>query len=761
MIDKATVEKIKDAADIVEVVSDYVHLQRRGANYVGLCPFHNERTPSFSVNRGKNFCYCFSCHKGGSPVNFIMEKEGVSYHDALLHLARKYNIKVEERELSDEERRTQSEREAMFVANEWAATEMARTLHETDDGKDIGLSYLYGRGITAEAVAKFRLGYSLDQGGDMAAKARKSGYDIELMCKLGILGKSQEGRIYDRFRGRVIFPIMNASGKVVGFGGRDLKGGPAKYINSPESSVYKKSNELYGMFQAKSEMVRQDKCYLVEGYLDVIGMWQAGMQNVVASSGTALTDGQIALIHRFTNKITLIYDGDAAGIKASLRGIDMLLRHRMEVKVLLLPDGHDPHSFANEQTPEQFREYIKSHETDIIRFQTQVLLDEAGQDPQRRITAANSVVQSIASIPDPLSRAVYIQECAQVFGLPENSIAAATEATRKALELRYQHEKEQEHRRMQNSQGGGAVAAADQPAAAGATVQAPSPVSGGQPAVPAEGVVNAPVAQQTKTSLEKEPGRSHIRRRKEHVLVELCIKYGLVPFCEIEYEGGEKGMMNVAEFVKDELEYDDISLSYPLYARVLEIIISMRGEMERALAGYMRNVEAELAEFRHAETERIGSSAISMQGIEIAEKKLQQEVQSRRQRASQAFMREYTAKMLASHEDDGIRRLTTEILSSPRRLSNIYIKDVRPEDLEKHEQAQMGSAVERGILELKSEVLEEEYIDKMRRLREAVAGNAPAEEIRELQSLLNSIMHLRSNLAKNLGDRAVSPLRGR
>ena len=757
MIDKATVEKIKDAADIVEVVSDYVHLQRRGANYVGLCPFHNERTPSFSVNRGKNFCYCFSCHKGGSPVNFIMEKEGVSYHDALLHLARKYNIKVEERELSDEERRTQSEREAMFVANEWAASEMARTLHETDDGKDIGLSYLYGRGITAEAVAKFRLGYSLDHGSDMAVKARKSGFDTELMCKLGILGKSQEGRIYDRFRGRVIFPIMNASGKVVGFGGRDLKGGPAKYINSPESSVYKKSNELYGMFQAKSEMVRQDKCYLVEGYLDVIGMWQAGLQNVVASSGTALTDGQIALIHRFTNKITLIYDGDAAGIKASLRGIDMLLRHRMEVKVLLLPDGHDPHSFANERTPEQFREYIKSHETDIIRFQTQVLLDEAGQDPQRRITAANSVVQSIASIPDPLSRAVYIQECATVFGLPENSIAAATEATRKALELRYQHEKEQEHRRLRNDQAGNISGDAGRPSTE--AIDRQEPVAGAEvrQTAPAGTVEDIPATGGNRSNLERESGRSHVRRRKERVLVELCIKYGLVPFCDIEFENGEKGMMNVAEFVKDELECDDIALSTPLYSRVLDTVIGMRGEMERSLAGYMCNIEEKLAEFRRAETERIGTSAISMQGIEIAEKKLQQEIESRRGRASIAYMKEYPARMLASHEDDEIRRLATEILSSPRRLSNIYIKDVRPEELEKEEQARMGSAVDRGILELKSEVLEEEYLDKMSRLREAVAGNAPAEDVRELQSQLRNIMQLRSNLAKDLGDRAVSP----
>ncbi|MDE6866516.1 MAG: DNA primase, partial [Muribaculaceae bacterium] len=284
-IDQETVQRIKDTADIVDVVSDYVHLIRRGGNYVGLCPFHNERTPSFSVNRRKNYCYCFSCKKGGSPVNFIMEKEGLQYHEALLHLAKKYGIEVKERELTPEERQRQSEREAMFVANEWAMRKMQENLFETEEGKDIGLSYFYRqRGITREAVNAFRLGYALDNGQALPREAQKAGFDLEIFKKVGLIGTSKDGRTYDRYRGRVIFPILNTSGKVVGFGGRTLKNDLSKYINSPESEIYKKNQELYGIFQARNAIGKEDKCFLVEGYFDVIGMWQAGIKNVVASS---------------------------------------------------------------------------------------------------------------------------------------------------------------------------------------------------------------------------------------------------------------------------------------------------------------------------------------------------------------------------------------------------------------------------------------------------------------------------------------------
>lgn len=381
---------------------------------MGLCPFHNERTPSFSVNAQRNFCYCFSCKKGGSPINFIMEKEGMSYHDALLYLAKRYGIKVEEKELTDEEREQQNMRDAMFAANEWAMNKMAEDLKNTEEGRDVGLQYFYQRGLTEEAITQFRLGYSIDKQTHLSEAAVKSGYDINTLKELGLVGTSQRGQDYDRFRGRVIFPVMNSAGKVVAFGGRDLKGGIAKYINSPESSIYKKSNELYGIFQARSAIVKENKCYLVEGYLDVIGMWQAGLKNVVASSGTALTDNQINLIHRFTPNVTLIYDGDGAGIKAAMRGIDMLLTHGMDVKVLLLPDGHDPDSFAKAHTPDEFQKYVKQNETDILKFKAKILTGNLSNDPQQRIEAVRSMVESLACISDKIKLDVYIQECSSL-----------------------------------------------------------------------------------------------------------------------------------------------------------------------------------------------------------------------------------------------------------------------------------------------------------------------------------------------------------
>ncbi len=515
MIDKATVQKIKDTADIVEVVGDYVHLIRRGGNYMGLCPFHNERTPSFSVNRRKNFCYCFSCKKGGSPVNFIMEKEGLSYHEALLHLARRYGIKVEERELTDEERRRQSERESMLVANEWAMRLMEHDLTETDEGRDVGLSYLQGRGVTDEAIAAFHLGYALDRGSHLTGSALKAGYPLDVFKQLGLVGTSQQGRDYDRFRGRVIFPILNTSGKVIAFGGRDLKGGLAKYINSPESELYKKSNELYGIYQARSAIVREDKCFLVEGYMDVIGMWQSGMKNVVASSGTALTDGQIALIHRFTDNITLIYDGDAAGVKASLRGIDMLLSHKMNVKTLRLPPEDDPDSFARKNTPEEFRAYVAEHETDIIRYKAQVMLAEMKNDPQQRIAAINSVVESIAHIPDVVSRDVYIRECASLLGISEEAIAkAVAKAVAEVVEKRRRERMRREFpEAMQptpvSAPGTDVAGVSGQPASA--------------PALPHE-VRQQPLAVGLRTQVFP-------LARAEQALMRYCVRYGYMPFC--------------------------------------------------------------------------------------------------------------------------------------------------------------------------------------------------------------------------------------
>ncbi|WP_303742279.1 DNA primase, partial [uncultured Muribaculum sp.] len=357
-IDRETVQRILDAADIVEVVSDFVHLKRRGSSYLGLCPFHNERTPSFSVSKSKNICKCFSCGKGGSPVNFIMEHEQMSYYEALRYLARKYNIEIKEHEMSDKEREEESERESMLAVNDFALKHFEKNLQETDDGRDIGLSYFLDRGINEASIKKFRLGYSLEKSNDLLNAAKSRGYNEKYLIETGLCIKTDQGRVYDRFKGRVMFPVFSISGKVIAFGGRTLKKDVAKYVNSPESLIYKKSYQLYGLYQAKQAIVKHDKCILVEGYMDVISMHQSGIENVVASSGTSLTDGQIRLIHRFTDNVTVIYDGDAAGIKASLRGIDMLLAEGLDIKVLLLPDGDDPDSFAQKHTSSELEEYI-------------------------------------------------------------------------------------------------------------------------------------------------------------------------------------------------------------------------------------------------------------------------------------------------------------------------------------------------------------------------------------------------------------------
>ena len=433
MIDRETVDKILDAVDIVDVVSDFVHLRRRGANYIGLCPFHNEKTPSFSVSRSKGICKCFSCGKGGSAVNFIMEHEQMSYYEALKYLAKKYHIEVKERELTDKEKQEQSERENMLVVNEFAMKQFEDNMYNTDEGRNIGLGYFYERGFNDNIIKKFHLGYSMDNSTALYDAIKKHGFNPKYAVETGLCMHNERG-YYDRFKGRVMFPVLNIAGKVIAFGGRTLKKDDrAKYVNSPESIIYKKSNELYGLFQAKRGIVNKDKCFLVEGYTDVLSMHQAGIENVVASSGTSLTEGQIRMIHRFTDNITVLYDGDAAGIKASLRGIDMLLAEGLNVKVLLLPDGDDPDSFAKKHSATEFQDYITAHETDFIRFKTTILLEGLEDDPIKRAAAISDIVKSISVIPSNITRAVYTKECSDKFGIEEKVLVAeVAKAIRKA-----------------------------------------------------------------------------------------------------------------------------------------------------------------------------------------------------------------------------------------------------------------------------------------------------------------------------------------
>ena len=565
MIDRETVDKILDAVDIVDVVSDFVHLRRRGANYIGLCPFHNEKTPSFSVSRSKGICKCFSCGKGGSAVNFIMEHEQMSYYEALKYLAKKYHIEVKERELTDKEKQEQSERENMLVINEFAMKQFEGNIYGTDEGRNIGLSYFYERGFNDSIIKKFHLGYSLDNSTALYDTIKKHGFNPKYAIETGLCIHNERG-YYDRFKGRVMFPVLNIAGKVIAFGGRTLKKDDrAKYVNSPESTIYKKSNELYGLFQAKRGIVNKDKCFLVEGYTDVLSMHQAGIENVVASSGTSLTEGQIRMIHRFTDNITVLYDGDAAGIKASLRGIDMLLAEGLNVKVLLLPDGDDPDSFAKKHSATEFQDYITAHETDFIRFKTTILLEGLEDDPLKRAAAISDIVKSISVIPSNITRAVYTQECSDKFGIEEKVLVnEVAKAIRKAKEA-----KEQRKSRQQES------VEDDTTEPASESVATASPKKRQDPA-------------------EK------LLKPYEREVARYIAKYGMCDFCDAYDITGENRKMSVIEYINTELGNDNMSFSIPAYQAIYEKAVSLlpdfygeRPKKEEEIATLRQKLEAE------------------------------------------------------------------------------------------------------------------------------------------------------------------------
>jgi DNA primase len=432
MIDHNTIQKIIDTAEITEVVQDFVNLKKRGVNYLGLCPFHNEKTPSFTVSPGKGIYKCFGCGKGGNSVNFIMEHEHLGYPEALKYLAKKYHIEVVEKELTAEEIQQQNERDSLLIVTKYANTYFQEILHKHNDGRAIGLSYFKERGFRDDIIKKFELGYSLDVRDAFTIAAKEKGYKVDFLEKSGLSIVKDNGQ-YDRFRGRVLFPIHGLSGNVVGFGGRILRKDvkAAKYLNSPESEIYHKSRILYGMFYAKQSITQLDKCYLVEGYTDVISMHQSGIENVVASSGTSLTVDQIRLIKRFTPNVTIIYDGDAAGIKASLRGIDLVLEQGLNVRVLLLPVGEDPDSFAKSHNSTELIKFIEDNEEDFITFKTRLLSQEAKNDPVKKANLISDIVRSIAFIPEIITRTVYINECSKILRIEERILTGEVGKLRK------------------------------------------------------------------------------------------------------------------------------------------------------------------------------------------------------------------------------------------------------------------------------------------------------------------------------------------
>lgn len=455
MIPRETIDRVFAAAKIEEVVSDYVSLKKRGANLIGLCPFHHEKTGSFTVSPSKGIYKCFGCGKSGHAIGFVMEIEQCGFADAVKQVAKKYHIEVQEREMTPEEQQRQDDRESMFIVNEFANQWFQEQLWNTEEGQAIGMSYFRERGLREDTIKKFQLGYSPEKGNPLAKALKNKGFvekyivnDVDTKIGTGVCGKSEDGRIYDRFRDRVIFPLLSVSGKTVAFAGRILKKNDkvGKYVNSPDSLVFSKTNELYGLYFAKQAISREDMCYLVEGQMDVISMYQAGIENVVSSGGTALTKPQIRLIRRFTPNITVIYDGDSAGIHAALRGIDMFLEEGFNVKVVLLPDGEDPDSFANSHNASDFIEYIKQNQTDFIRFKGKLLSDAAGRDPQKRAELIKDVVESIAQIPDAITRQVYIKDSADQLRIQEKLLAREVQRLRRDMAIEYNKKRELEEK---------------------------------------------------------------------------------------------------------------------------------------------------------------------------------------------------------------------------------------------------------------------------------------------------------------------------
>lgn len=532
-IDKQTIEKIKDAANIVDVVSEFVTLRKSGSNYKGLCPFHNEKTPSFIVSPARGTCHCFGCGRGGNPIGFIMEHEQVTYPEALRWLAKKYHIEIRERELSDEERKEQSLRESMFIVNEWAATYFEDILHNHVDGVAIGMQYFRSRGFRDDIIRKFRLGFDLPDRQALAHAALQKGYQAQFLLSTGICYQNDHNELIDRYANRVIFPWVGVSGKIVGFGGRVLdartKGVNQKYVNSSDSEIYHKDHELYGIYQAKRAIAKEDNVYMVEGYTDVISMHQCGIENVVANSGTALSVHQIQMLHRFTNNITLLYDGDAAGIHAALRGTDMLLLEGMNLKVLLLPNNEDPDSFARQHTADEFKAYIEAHATDFIRFKTALLLDNEN-DPLKRSEAINSIVMSISMVQNPILRDTYLHDCAQRIGMNEMTLINQMNAL------------------IRERKASGSMRVAT-------------------PATSAEQQQQTPVEAPAQSSSNRVQTISEV----EKFILQLIIKYGnRVIFPNIDDGNGNVISLTIAEFIHYNLGCDNLSFSSELLNQILQ-----------------------------------------------------------------------------------------------------------------------------------------------------------------------------------------------
>lgn len=698
MIDQATIDRILDAAQITDVVSDFVTLRKRGVNYVGLCPFHNDKTPSFYVSPAKGLCKCFACGKGGNAVHFIMEHEQMSYPEALKYLAKKYGIEIKERELSSEEKMVQSERESLFIVNNFARDYFQNILRNHTDGRSIGMAYFRSRGFRDDIIEKFQLGYCTESHDAMAKEALQKGYKKEYLIKTGLCYETDDHRLRDRFWGRVIFPVHTLSGKVVAFGGRVLasatKGVKVKYVNSPESEIYHKSNELYGIYFAKQAIVKQDRCFLVEGYTDVISMHQSGIENVVASSGTALTPGQIRMIHRFTNNMTVLYDGDAAGIKASIRGIDMLLEEGMNIKVCLLPDGDDPDSFARKHNATEFQEFIQAHETDFIRFKTNLLLEDAGKDPIKRAELIGNLVQSISVIPEAIVRDVYIKECAQLLHV-EDKLLVSEVAKRRETQAEKRAEQTERERRaaaraIGNAQQGQGAPPYPVENPSGATTTGSTPLPPEEAAAYTENTPFPP--EDNYMSFIPQEGKEGQEFYKyERLILQMLVRYGEKIMCNATNDEGQEIPITVTEYIVNDLKEDELAFHNPLHRLIL----------------------TEAAEHIHNE----------------------------------GFIAE---RYFVAHPDSTISKLSVELISSRYQLRRSQVEQMVTDEDRLHE------LVPFLMINFKYAIVSEELKHMMFALQDPAVIN-DEEKCNGIMKRYNELREIKSIMAKRLGDRVVLP----
>lgn len=777
MIDRETVDRILDTADIVDVVSDFVSLRRSGANFKGLCPFHDEKTPSFMVSPAKQICHCFGCGKGGSPVNFIMEHEQMSYVEALRYLAKKYNIEIHEKELTPEEKAAQTERESMLVINDFAAQYFEDQLHNSQEGKDIGLSYFYERGFNDATIKKFRLGYSPENSKAFYTAATQQGYNKQNLFNVGLCIDDRRGGGFDRFHGRVMFPVMNIAGKIIAFGGRTLKKTKdvAKYFNSPESTVYVKNRELYGLFQSKRAIVKEDKCFLVEGYTDVISMHQAGVENVVASSGTSLTEGQIRAIHRFTSNVTVLYDGDPAGIKASLRGIDMLLAEGLSIKVLLLPEGEDPDSFARTHSASELKQYIKENETDFISFKTKILLEGTERDPIKRAAVIGDVVKSISVIPDAITRSVYAKECSIQLGISEDvllreikkNIARNREETLK----RRERDKNREVRRQALQSDGSItppssdfVPGTPPPPVVEPPISDDMPIGDNEPPV-----YDAPVpfddsmdfypdndAPPTSPSVDDTPhftpsatiNKESIFYNSELGIMRNVVKYGMCYLCGTLDENGDQQPTTVLEYINSEFLIDNIELSNQAFNNTFKVSLEYINDFYKELALIESRERSILeAQFKKAQS-TIDPVGLNVEAIKKKENDLLKGLQAEMDAKIAEFRRNYLEKKLCSHPNDEVRHTALQMISEKHQLSKIY----SVEGFEKSIEDRLESIIPEAINNLKNAILTYNIL-----LIQKQIPHAKGQQAKELLTQLQELYQTRKELALVIGERVVNP----